>query len=58
MTTLSEQLGKRMRQQVAEILKQAPYDDEPVRALNRTRCRVAEHLRDAKLKITAGAGSL
>ncbi len=34
MRTLSLELGERMQAHISEILKLAPYDDDPVRALN------------------------
>ena len=37
MRQLGPKMGERTEQHIAEILRQAPYDDEPTKALNRTR---------------------
>jgi len=37
MKRLGPKMGERMEQHIAEILRQAPYDDEPTKALNRMR---------------------
>ena len=37
MRKISTELGDRLQAQVSEILIQVPYDDEPIRALNRMR---------------------
>jgi Immunity protein 63 len=37
MQRLGPKTGERMEQDIAEILRRAPYDDEPTKALNRMR---------------------
>jgi hypothetical protein len=37
MKRLGPKMGERLEQDIAEILRRAPYDDEPIRALNRMR---------------------
>ena len=37
MKRLGPKMGERMEQHIAEILRVAPYDDEPTKALNRMR---------------------
>jgi hypothetical protein len=37
MKRLGPKMGERLERDIAEILRQAPYDDEPAKALNRMR---------------------
>ena len=37
MKRLGPKMAERLERDIAEILRQAPYDDEPTKALNRTR---------------------
>lgn len=37
MTRISSKMAARLREEIAEVLRRAPYDDEPTKAVNRMR---------------------
>jgi hypothetical protein len=39
---ISPKFGRRLESEIAEILRDAPYDDEPTRAVNRLRKKPGE----------------
>lgn len=54
MARLSRDMGTRLEQEIADILKRSPYDDEPTKAVNRMRREQQNIARPRRRTVRAG----